>query len=231
MATATSTTTLIQAVNIVLQSIGERRVTSLSSRIAAMTAQVIQSTVYELSTIHDWSFARDKIPATSWLLNEATLTDIVRIHGVSAGDTTVGFVQAKFIQKDVFDALNISSYDSISYPYGYPEWYTVDSFNTIKVNPYPTDSTSQARVMFDVTRVLTPPTVATGVFPIPEQYMPMLYYRAAAIMALQHLADTETEAQFMALFERFAQRIRERDGQKSPTQMTLHRRGRGKNYA
>lgn len=229
MALAASTTTLIQAVNIVLQAIGERRVTSLSSPIAALTAKVIQDACYELSTIHDWSFARDKITASAWNLQTATLTDVVRVHGVSAGDRAVGFTEAQFLHKNVFDRQALTGYDSVSYPYGYPTVWTTDSFTEIMVNPYPTDATAQARVVFDVTRVLTPPNVALGVFLIPEFYMPLIYFRAEAVMALQHLADTESMAQFMNLWERFAQRVRERDGQMNAHSLTMHRRGRGYN--
>lgn len=214
----------------VLQAIGERRVTSLSSPIAALTAKVIQDTVYELSTIHDWSWGRDKIPATSWNLQTASLTNVVRIHGVGTGSTALGFLQANFLHKDVFDALAITGYDSVNFPYGAPRWWTIDSYNDVMVNPYPSDVTAQSKVLFDVTRVLVPPTVATGVFPIPEHYMPLVYYRAEAIMALQHLADTESQAQFIALWERFAQRVRDRDGQRAPTQLTMHRKGRGRYF-
>jgi hypothetical protein len=77
---------------------------------------------------------------------------------------------------------------------------------------------------------MTPPKVATDLFPIPEQYMDLVIYRACASMALRHLADTESQAQFMNEWERFAQRARERDGSRAPTQLTMKSRGRGSTF-
>jgi hypothetical protein len=223
-----STTTLIQAVNRVLESIGERRVTSLNSPIATLTKNVIQDTVYELSNVHDWSWARENIPATSWVTKTAQLTNVTKIWGVLTGDTLVGFRNATFLERNVFDQQSLIGYTATSFPLGEPRFFTISGYRTVDVNPYPADSTSQARVFFDVTRLLVPPTVPTQTFPIPEEFMPLVYYKAGAVLSVVHLVDTQTAAQMQSQFEIYAQRARQTDGLHPAKGHTMHRRGRGR---
>lgn len=225
-----SATTLLGCVNRVLELIGERRVTSLSSPIATLTKNIITDQVNEMSTVHDWSWTRDRITATSWVLQTATLSNITKIWSVVAGDATAGYRDASFLEKNVFNTQSITAYDYVTYPYGSPRYWTIRNYIEVDVNPYPSDSSSQARVFFDVTRLITPPTLATQVFTIPEQFLPLVIYRAAAILAIAHLNDEATAAQMMNIYELFAQRARQTDGIHPARGLTMRRNGRGYTY-
>lgn len=230
MALPVSTTTLLGAVNRVLELIGERRVTSLTSPIATLTKNIITDQVNEMATVHDWSWTRDRITATSWVLQTATLSNVSKIWSVVGGDATYGFRDAAFLEKNVFNTTSMTSYDYVTYPYGAPRWWTIKNYLEVDVNPYPSDSSSQARVFFDVTRLIIPPTLSTQTFSIPEQFISLIIYRAAAVLAIAHLNDEATAAQMMNIYEMYAQRARQTDGLHPARGLTMNRRGRGLTY-
>ena len=222
---ATSTSTLLDVVNHVLGMIGERRVTSLASPTALVCRDAIADAIRDISTVHDFSWERVVIPAVSWLGNKASLGDVIRIWSVVSGDTSLGFSHLHYVTPEVFDTFSITSYNSTTSP-GYPYWWSRYGHNEVVVTPYPTDATSQAKVLFYVTKALTVPEATTDLLPIPQQYITLVHYRAASDMALNHLDDANLAAQYMARYEVLAQRIRSRDVLVPPDSLTIRKRGR-----
>lgn len=223
---ALSSSTLLDVVNHILLMIGERQVTSLNSPTAILAKNSIIDAVNDISTVHDFSWLRVTMPAISWLGNRASLGDVTRIWSVVAGTTSLGFHELRYVTPDVFDTLSIEGYTTgITNPY-WAYWWTRVGHNEVAITPYPMDATSQAQVLFRVTKAFAVPSIATDKFDMPQQYITLLHYRAASDMALNHLDDANLAAQFMAKYEVLAQRLRGRDVIVPAEGLTIRRRGR-----
>ncbi len=198
-----STTTLLEAVNRVLSNVGERRVVNLNSPVAQLCEDTINDVVRELSWEHDWEWARS-LETAIWSNERAILTDVLKVFGVRTQVTagsTVRFYSAHFLTREQFDTIVLDDYDSSTEPSNYPQKWTLLGNNVVALHPYPTDSAGQASVKFDVQKYLTPPALPSSTFPLPEQAMSLIYYKASSLMALKHLGDGGTAQAFLSLYE------------------------------
>ncbi len=202
--------TLIDAVNTVLESIGERKVTSFNSPVARKANQSVQEALIDISTSHDWDWLKENALAISWLQDTAYLGDIQKVYSVSIGDTTTGSRLIPWVDKTTYDVRPlIPCLETEQYPYS--RYYTQPKYGYISVNPYPVTSEQQAFYRFSVLKDIIPPVAILDTFPVPARFMPLVYYRAAHSLAMNHLDDTDSAQMFARQYDILLTRLRDRE--------------------
>lgn len=190
---ANSTTTLLQAVNRVLLDVGERQVSNFSSPAASKAKAYLADAFTDLQNFHDWEWARTILSVTNWDLDEATFTNLRRIQDViwnnpnSQGSQFIPHV----------DLLTYQLYASEPFVNGVDGYYAPSRWTqlneeTIKVNPYPTDSIGQGQLKVNGWQYLAPPENGNDVFQCPERFMSTLIKRAVYTMTVRHLGDLQS---------------------------------------
>lgn len=219
-----STTDLITEVNRVLEDTGERRVLNLGNPVARKAVQALQTAVLDIANIADWEWIKKKIIAQSWTDETADLGDTQRIHGVSIGTKELGYQPLAWLPPQEFDQMQIVPYSGTSQFEA--RYYTIDGYNTVRVNPYPTDITQRSRIQFYVSSELIPPTQPTDKFPVPERLMPLIHFRACHYFCLSHLDDAGGAGQWANQFEAMVTRIRDRERSTPSKGVNLFKRTR-----
>lgn len=192
MAQPTSTTTLIEAVNRVLLDVGERQVTTLASPASLKAVDYLQDAYIDLQNFHEWEWLRSEFSATSWDNEKALFTNLRRIKYVRhQKDSSEGIRWIPYVDQTLFDRFALESYDSSTSTSSRPLRYTIFDHETIKLNPYPTDSTGRTAITIIGWKYFAPPTTASGTFTIPERFMGLLIKRAVYQMTVRHLGDLQ----------------------------------------
>lgn len=188
---AVTTTTLIEAVNRVLLDVGERQVTSLVSVPARKALAYIQDAFVTIQNFHDWEWLYTSKTPDSWLQDQATVTGSRRIRRVSykRDDTDVFFCEIPVVDGVSYDNYALQTFSSSSNIGTIPCRYMIQDEQTIKLNPYPTDSTTQSKVIVHYIQHINPPEATTDVFNMPERFMPTLYKITVSMMYARHLGD------------------------------------------
>ncbi len=205
-----NTVTLIEAVNTVLESIGERKVTSLNSPVARKANQAIQEALIDISTSHDWDWLKETTLAISWLQDTAYLGDIQKVYSVSIGDTINGTRLIPWVDKTTYDIRPIIPCLATDY-YPFSRYYTQPKYGYVSVNPYPVTSEQQAFYRFSVLKDITAPNSLLDTFTLPSRFMPLVYYRAGFSMAMNHLDDADSAQMFARQYDTLMMRLRDRE--------------------
>lgn len=177
---ATSTTTLLDAVNDVLLHVGERQVTTFNSYPAQKAVNFCQEALLELLDANDWKFNRDKVTADSWSNEVATLTEVRRLLGVS--------IQFSNGVRGVLNEVTFDEFNQYNPTEGIPYYFWFENSTTVHVHPYPS-AAEQANVLFDVIEIPTTPTAVDDTFPIPQRFIRFITTYATARMKQDHLDD------------------------------------------
>ena len=226
---ATSTTTLLTAVNNVLLDVGERAVTTLTTPVARKAQKYVQDAVREIQRYHHWEWLYATITPTSWSGDSATLTNVDRILHISWDNSTTGgpFYRLKYLDPEEYDVQVFpKSFDSTTEKATYPRVWTISTRDTIRVNPYPVDASGQSRVRAYVILDMIPPANANDVFPIPEEMMYLVNKYATAMMYYHHLDDKQGAAGMkQEVFQQLAY-IRTRNSKSPGTELNMYRRNR-----
>ena len=185
---ATSTSTLLDTVNSVLRDLGERPTTGLVPIPAAKCVDAIQDGLQELLDANDWLFSQSRTTASSWSSQTATLPSFRRLLGVS--------VQLSAGVPGIPRPLTYEEFIRFTPAEGTPTSYYQSSETTVELNPYPAagDTDLQGNIFFNIVLVLTPPSLATDVFPVPERYLRFIRSYALAQMYEKHLDDRAMSA-------------------------------------
>lgn len=185
---ATSTTTLLQAVNRVLLNLNERPIPDTTTLIGQKTVQALETALNDISEAQDWQFSEERLSSVTWSGNEVTLPDTVqRVEEVSYNSGTFGDIRILYVHPD-----NFTRYPSNSYSTGgRPIYWTHKDYNVVKVTPYPTSPTEQSKIFFRVQNRLTIPASDNATFGIPEQFISLLVRKASSLMARRHLEDEQ----------------------------------------
>ena len=220
-----NTVRLIDAVNTVLESIGERKVTSFNSPVARKANQSVQEALVDIATSHDWDWLKDTILAISWLQDTAYIGDVQKVYAVSVGDSTIGTRLVPWVDKITYDVRPVTPMLATEV-YPYSSYYTQPKYGYISVNPYPTTSSQQAFYRFSVLKDIIPPSDLLDKFPLPSRFMPLVYYRAGFSMAMNHLDDADSAQMFARQYDTLLMRLRdrERDIPQSSANMFRYRR-------
>ena len=204
---ATSTSTRLDVGNAILLNFNERTVPALTGQMGSQLLNVITTALNAISDASDWLFLQDKINAVSWNSNLATLpTNTSRVKQVSYQPTSGGYLNLDFVAEPEFDQRLPVSYATGNRP---TRW-TFDDYNIIRVDPYPTTTTEQARIWFYIQTYLTLPTSDSGVFSMPEQFVPLLIRRCNAEYALRHSGDAGLASAFTVEYQDTLKALRSR---------------------
>lgn len=188
MAEPTSTTTLLQAVNRVLLDVGERQVSTITNPASLKAQAYLQDGFVELQNFHDWEWSRTEFAATSWDNDKAVFTQLRRINTVLWQETNAGKRKIPYTDPITYDYFTLESFDSTA-DASRPLRYTIFDHETIKLNPYPTDTTSRAKLRILGWKYFTPPATASNTFTCPERFIPLLIQHASYLMYVRHLGD------------------------------------------
>lgn len=211
----TSTSTLLTVVNKVLTNVGERQVTNLSSSIAVRAVNSIEEAIREIENLDDWSWTRDKLSASSWVNEVATLPSFTRIHDVLFVSPTTRKVLV-YIDPVDFALQELTSFTITT---DSPTYYTINNDTSVSVSPYPVGSTLQDYVVFILSSTIPIPTTASSTFNIPERYLTLVTKLASYNLAVRHLDDKGIASNFRSEFEAMLVMIRSR-GNLTPTSGT-----------
>ena len=205
MPTYTSTSTLLDVMNRVLLDIGEIRVAGLTTPVAEKARDYIQIAYRDVIEAYEWDFLRDKITATTWVGNTATLSNTKHVHDVTwyynngQGYTTE--YPLRFIDEVSFNRIYPQAFSSVASTAYRPNAYTVLDSNTVRINPYPTNSEGQSLVFFYISKTLPAPAATNNFFQIPEEYLDLVRFRAGAMLARLHAEDDATAGYLNAEYE------------------------------
>lgn len=218
---AQSTTTLLQAVNRVLRDVGERRVSAINSPASEKARDYLQEALQFLVAVHDWEWLYNRVTASTWLGDSFNLPTAQQIRGV-AWVTNVGTFDLQYVEVRQFD-LNVSQpfLHGLGFLHGSgistrPLYYTIPSYQTVRVNPYPINDIGQGSIVAYIIEELQPPQTETALFPIPEKYMQLVIKKADYYMAMHHLEDSNSAQFFDKDFNELLQRYRTQEN-KTPT--------------
>lgn len=221
-----TTTTLLQASNEVLRSIGERPLLQMSGNTADRLRDVFRQALRDVEAIHTWDWLYSSINAISWTADTADLGDIQRLFRVSIGDDLTGRRELKYLDPDEYAIRPLVAYTSASLSGGA---YTYKSNGKVGLNPYPNNLLSQSRIRFDILATLTVPTSGDAVFStIPERYLSLVVKRACYLMALRHLDDTSSASYFNSEYEQLTQQYRSNERKTPVKEVNMFKRVRGR---
>ncbi len=226
----TSTTTLLDAVNNVLLDVGERRVTSLTTPFAQKAAKYVLEAVREIQRYNDWNWLYDTVTPTSWVGDQATLTNVHRIlHASWDIGTNSTYKRLRYLDPETYDATVVPTpFDWSVSSSSAPGVWTLIKRNMLRVNPYPTDQIGKTKLKVYVIREMVPPAEPGDKFPIPEDMMSLVNMYATSKMCLHHLGDAQTAAILKDQFNEqvFLARAREAKAPVGGQTVNMYRRNR-----
>lgn len=198
-----SSTNLVSAVNRILENIGERRTISLETPVSRKAVVALQDALIDINSANDWAWTMNYTTPSSWNVDRASAGSVLRIHDVQYGSTTTGYRSLSFIDpRDFDDTPNLI---------GIATYFTVETYNRIRVKPYPITSIEQAKYRLYVTEELPFPSTANSVFPLPERHMLLLYLKAQSILAQNHLDDASAMSLYQRQYEDLVMKMRNRE--------------------
>lgn len=194
---ATSTSTLLTVCNRILLNCNERTISDTSSTlIGQQVRECVRSALISLCKFGEWTWTNDRVTASSWSAQVATLgTDVHRIKAVSWQNADVDsiLIPIKFATRGVFDQYVLEAYtDDV----GKPRYWTLIDYNVVHVNPYPNNAEQRAKIFFYVNRWYTIPSTDAGTFSIPEEFISMLVLNATAHFIKRHMDDPNISRSF-----------------------------------
>jgi hypothetical protein len=220
------TTTLLDAANQVLLSLNERPLPNLSTVLGQQVRACLSMALQTLMEEADWTWLQTQSGALSWdSIGTATIPDNVqRIKLVQHKQQDGSWERIPFMTADDFDELVPRSYEGASLIY--PEYYTLEGWNRVRVNPYPIDPANQIKIRFKYIRKIDLPSVESETFDCPEHFIQTLILRAAQEFATRHSEDSALTQMFAATYSQSVEalRSRHRQGQTSGYNMFIGRR-------
>lgn len=186
----TSNSTLSMVVNTVLENIGERRQLNLSSPVSRKCIRALTDALTDIASLDDWEFSRATILAETWNNDVADLGNVLRVHSVSYGDASAGFVSIPWIDEVHYNSLPVTYHSTNQRA----RVFTIAGYNKVRLNPYPITFDEKSKYRFKVTQSLSMPILDDDTFPIPERLMSLLVYKACSLMSISHLDDQQAAA-------------------------------------
>lgn len=181
----TSTSTLLEVTNLVLDTISEKQVgTTDDNRISKKAKRALVTALAELETASWWTWAYvDGVPANSWSTNVATVQDCRVIKRVMHNGCRVSQVPPAVLATYTPYAYSVPAYG--------PTVFSVKSTNQFGFDSYPTTTEEQAKVLFSYFKTVTFPALDTDVFPIPQNFIQLLVFKAVSDLCVSHMLRTD----------------------------------------
>lgn len=196
---ATSTTTLLEAINKVLKDVGERSASSSSSTPASeKAASYIKEAWQDFQQYHDWSWQKTTFSATSWDNEKATFTGLKNTIEVRwNNDTTIAPLDLVSFSQ-FYNYRELLSFEDKEKT---PRYFAFVNNDTIAINPYPTDTTGRSRLTVYGYRFYDDPSSDTDTFDCPEAVVNTLLKKATATMLQRHLGEVGEARELLQDFE------------------------------
>lgn len=225
-------TTKLDLVNRVLDSVGERRVTDTTGALALIVEDCIQLAIDEVATSANWLDLRQKSNATSWSTQVAELStsEVYRVLGVVTRNTSTTYpfeIPAKFISFEEFDQLTKYSWTGANTDI--VRVWTFSDSGAVGVNPYPADAAARGTVYFEYYTIPTVPSTDNGTYSPPDRWMRMVELRASALFALKHQADEKLHTLYNREYGALKGRLLQNDTGLPSAGYNMYRGRRGRN--
>lgn len=191
---ATSTSTLLEITNRVLLNSNERPLSNTTPLIGQQVKECIRSTLYQMTKLGEWTWTQDKVNASSWSNQVATLATTTQRIKAMAWDNDDGIlIPIHFVARGLFDGYEIDSYNDTT---GRPRYWTIVDYNVVHVNPYPNTNDERAKIWFYINKYITLPTADANTFNMPEEFTNLLVTGATAAFIKRHMGDPSTARAF-----------------------------------
>lgn len=182
---ATSTSTLLDVVNQVLIECQERSVSAISSNVAQIAKTQVQRAFEEIQEWHEWEWLRELQTPETWDIDKASFTNIRKIDNVFYKTSVNTHIPIPFIDLRGYLNSQLTSFSSSSTSNLQPRFWTKVDEDTIRINPYPTDTTNRVKVLVDFLRYQTPPVTDAQTFNCPERFIHLLVKLATSKTAFK----------------------------------------------
>lgn len=195
------TTTKLDLVNRVLDSVGERRVTDTTGALALIVEDCIQLAIDEVATSAKWNVTRQFSVASSWstVFASVSASEVYAVTAVSTLNNTVTAnpfkQQAQFVSIEEFERIPQQAWTGSNT--GMVRFWTFyQGTGQIACTPYPDDDDAKAQVFFEYHTIPTVPVTDVGTYTQPDRWMRMVELRASALFALKHLSDDKLHTMY-----------------------------------
>lgn len=227
------TRTLLQSVNGALLAAGERPLTSSTGNLGDLVKQCLRDAASEVASGNKLENLRTRVAASSWSLDEATLPDSVNhIQGVffytspdGMAETAYDYptINVQYITPEEYERRTLYNYSNTSQ--AIPYFWTKKTYNVAKVNPYPTDATERAKIIFDVYQIPQIPATDGTNWSCADVVTDVLQLRAASMIAIRHLQDQNI---YSVLYNDYQMLLKKLRGSQSPLPggYSMYRQGR-----
>jgi hypothetical protein len=219
------TTTKIQLINRVLVNAHERTILASTQPLGNVVSDCINEALIEVSTSSQWTDLRRTTVATSWSTNVATLS-ASEVYKVSEVKTKIGdaYYPCPFLTKEVFDAQATSSFTGNA---GYfVQYWTYETSQTIKCNPYPSDTDAKATVYFVYQIIPEQPATDATAYTLSERFLKLVEMKASSVFCFKHLSDVKSYQVYQAEYERLRLRLLTSDVGVPPQGYNMYRGNR-----
>ena len=221
-----SQTTLLQAVNIILPNIGEKKVTALSSSTSLKCQQNIKEAFQDIQTEFNWSWMLVDSSVDSWNAEAAFINEIIDTQLVY-WQTDNNKIPLSFVHYDQFYLNQLQAFTDDS---NRPNCYTTSTDKKILVNPYPTDVAGRARLKVSCWKYLSAPEIATDVFSCPESFIFTICKLTESYMLSRHLGDNQAASIALSAYKHKLSQLKIKQRPSTTRNSSMYRR-RNTNYA
>ena len=225
-------TTKLDLVNRVLDSVGERRVTATTGALALIVEDCIQLAIDEIATSANWQDLLTRSVAASWSSEVATLSasEVYRVRGITTKNTSTSYPferTAQFVSQEEFQQRVLYSWEDANTDV--VRYWTYATSGTVKVNPYPSNAGAQATVFFEYYTIPTVPSTDNGTYSPPDRWMRMVELRASALFALKHQANEKLHSLYNREYVEYKRRQLANDTGLPSGGYSMYRGHRGRN--
>lgn len=228
--------TLLSSINYALLSCGERNVINSNGNLPQLVIQCLRDAASEIATGNKLEDLRSRISASSWALDEATLpTSVNQVQGVYFYSSPTGLPSGaydfptypvRYVSPEEYERRTLWNYSNTAQ--AIPFIWTKRTFNIVKVNPYPTDATERAKVIFDVYSIPQIPATDATNWTCNDIITDLIQLRAASMLANRHIQDPTLYQTLMSDYQMLMKKQRISQGS-SPGGRTMYRNGRTRN--
>ena len=218
---STSTLTKLEVANAIALSVGELKVTSLTSLVGQQLNEAIRSAIFEINQEGQWLPMRERVNADSWSNEVATLSTntAIKTFGVYF-DTSSGNEKQLQWQDYASFKLLYATYDEE----GVPRYWTIPDENKYLVLPYPSAS-DQANTYFDIQKELTLPATDGANFGISDRFVHLIRLKGSEIFAEHHNGIGAGQV-FLSQYLQYAQRLKSNNQRRAQGADNMYRRRR-----
>ena len=204
-----SISSFIDVVNLVLANLNEPTATGFNTTMSVKAQRSVLDALRTIIQGTNWQFYEERLPALSWAVQVATVQSHSKLKRIMWGSDALGYIEIPQVGAEVWYRTPITSYTgtvtrpSQYFPYG---------FNQYAFNPYPADTDSRQLIIFHMNVTPVFPVSADDKIPFPEDFIHLVVYKAASMLALSHLQNAELSREWNIHFDMALHHIRSNRG-------------------